>query len=86
MVHTCIKATSKNYSSKEDELKVMPILVRYFVTTSTTSTTFATWCGVNSWQCSSVSRIASATKASFVVPWNLTQKKQKDKNKIRFQC
>ncbi len=29
-----------NYSSKKDELDGMPILVRYFVTTSTT---FAAW-------------------------------------------
>jgi hypothetical protein len=56
MVHMCTKAISKNYSSKEDELEVIPILVRYFVITSTTPTTFATWCGVNSWQCSSVIR------------------------------
>ncbi len=56
----------------------MPILVWYF---ATTSTTFVTWWWVNSWWCSSASRIAFATKASFVVPWTLTQK-NKNKNYI----
>ncbi len=47
----------------------MPILVWHFVA----------WRWINSWWCSSASQIAYETKASFVMPWTLTQKKQKTK-------
>jgi hypothetical protein len=45
------------------------------------ATTLAAWWWINSWRCSSVSRIAFATKASFVVPRSLTQE-NKNKNYI----
>ncbi len=71
------------YSSKEDELEGMPILVQYFVVTSTI---LVAWWWVNSWWCSSVSRIEFAIKASFVVTWNLTQENKKTRKQITFQC
>ncbi len=50
--------------------------MRYFVATSIA---FVAWWWVNSWWCSSTSRIAFATKASFVVPRSLTQESKKIK-------
>jgi hypothetical protein len=51
-----------NYSSKEHELKAMPILVRYFIVASIT---FVAWWWVNSWQHSSANQIAFANKSLF---------------------
>jgi hypothetical protein len=87
MVGTCTKASLQvwlqwhiyDYSFKEDEINAMPILMWKFIIIPIA---FATWWWMNNWWCLNTSQITSATKASFVVLWNLTQKMLK---RIRFQ-